>query len=201
MSELLSITASLFMVAVVVSYFLQVRSDVSTPNPATWLIWSIVSIMNSFSYFSVVQGDMFKFFLTVISATGLTIIFFYALRTGKFGKPGWTEIISFTLALVIGIIWRTTGNTILANLSLQLVLVISFYPTISGLIRKELREKPLPWVLAVIAQFFQIASIILDWQTSGGWPALAYPILNGVMGNGSVAVIIYYQIRQRKQGL
>jgi len=149
-----------------------------------------------FSYFSVVGGNLFKSFVTVVAAIGLTVIFIYALRTGKFGRLGRVEFISFALAVAIGIVWKTTGNPILANLSLQAVLMISFYPTINGLIKRELREKPLPWVLAVSAQIFQILSIVLDWQTSGGWPSLVYPILNGVLGNGSVAVIVLHQARQ-----
>jgi len=196
MSELMSIMAGLFMVATVVSYWLQVKRAVSTPNPATWLIWSVVSIMNAFSYFRVVEEDTLKVLAAIVSAVGLSFVFIYTWRMDKFSKIGWVEVVSIILTLGVGLLWKIVG-AVSANLSLQLVLVISFYPTIRGLLKRKLREKPLPWVLAVAAQFFQIGSLILDWDTSGGWIALAYPLLNGVLGNGSVAMIVYLQAKQK----
>ncbi len=195
MSELLSIAASLFMVAVVITYFLQVQNNLSTPNPATWLIWSVVTTMNSISYFFVVNGNWFKFSLSVVVAIGLSTIFLYTLRTGRFGKIGWVEILSFLMAVAIGLVWKTSGNNSLANLSLQVVLAISFIPTIKGLLSRELKERPLPWLLAVSGYSLQVLAILTDWNSD--WVALAYPIVNGIFGNGSVAVIIFYQAKQQ----
>lgn len=194
MSELLSIAASLFMVAVVITYFLQVRDNVSTPNPATWLIWSVVSTMNCISYFSVVEGNVFKFFVTVIVAVGLSIVCIYTLRTGRFGKIGWVEIISLLLAVAVGVVWKTAGPK-LANLALQVIFVISFIPTIRGLIKGELKERPRPWILAVTAYVCQVLSLLADWQ--GDWISLVYPVVNGIIGNGSVAAIILYQAKHQ----
>lgn len=201
MSDLISIVASLFMVGVVITYLGQVIKNSSTPNPATWVIWSIVSTMNAISYFSVVQDDILKASTSAISAVGLSIVFIYSLAKGKMGKIGLVEILSFLMAIIIGFLWKKTGNASMANLSLQLIFIVSFIPTIRGLLKRELKEKPLPWILAVISQGLLGLAIIFDWQSAGGWIALAYPIINGVIGNGIVAIIVIWQDHKRHLAL
>lgn len=192
MSEFFSLLSSITVLAVMISYFKQVVKGVSTPNPSTWLIWVIVSAMNMISYFIVVHGDIIKSLITVVTVFCLTLIFIYSLFRGKFGKIGRVEIISFSGALIIGIFWKMTGNAIVSNLLLQLLLLSSFFPTGIGLLRYELLEKSLPWDLAVCAYIFMSIAIILDWKR-GDWVALVHPIVNGIIGNGGIALIIHVQ--------
>lgn len=192
MSEFFSLLSSVTVLLVMASYFRQVVGGVSTPNPSTWLVWVIVSAMNMISYFIVVRGDIIKSLITVVTAICITLIFIYSLFKGKFGRVGYVEIISFFGALIIGIFWKMTGNAIVSNLLLQLLLLISFFPTGIGLLRHELLEKSLPWDLAVCAYIFMSIAIILDWKR-GDWVALVHPIVNGIVGNGGVALIIHVQ--------
>lgn len=192
MSNIFSVFSCAIMATAAFTYFRQVLKGKSTPNPATWLIWAVVAIMNATTYHTVVEGDNLKFLMTAISAFGITLIFFYSFFKGKFTKPGEVEIICLLMAFTIGIFWRTTKNDIATNLLLQAILLISFYPTIRGLWKHGAREKHLPWSLSVIAYTFLALSIITDWD-KGGWVALAHPILNGVIGNGGVVFFTYKQ--------
>ena len=193
MSQLFVIIGNLLMVAVLVTYFKQVKEGTSIPNPSTWLLWVVVSLMNAVSYFLVVQENLWQSMYVLVATTGLTVIFIYSVMKGKFGKIGTMEKISFVLALAVGILWKTTGSADLANLSLQVIFVISFIPTIHGLLTHKLKEKGLPWNLAVASYAFITAGILTS--ESYRWIALVYPIVNGILGNGSVALIVALQER------
>lgn len=188
MAHVLSILASLCICAVIVMYYRQVAKGHSTPNPATWLIWLVLGIMNAVSYFVVVRGNYFEWAITGFAAVGLSAIF-YALRKGKFGDLGWTEIVCGTLCLLVGVVWKITGDAITANILLQVIYVISFIPTAFGLLFKDAKEKAPPWNLAVLAYTLVVIAIIIDWG-EGSWLELVHPIANGIVGNGSIALII-----------
>ena len=198
MVELFSGLASLLIVLVLVAYFKQVIKGQSTPNPATWLIWSIVCTMNAVSYFLVVKGNLWQSSITIIVAVGLSSIFVYSLVKGKFGKLGKTEVICFVSAVIVGILWQITGDANLANILLQGVFLISFVPTVLGLLKRELKEKALPWNLAVVSYSCLLISVIIDIENAG-WIALVHPIANGIIGNGSVALIVNLQARKPEE--
>lgn len=192
MSQLLSVLASVLITIVMFCYARQVVLGTSTPNPATWLIWTVVTAMNTTTYFSVVQGNPWKTAVTSIVAFMVFLIFVYSLARGKFTGMKWAEVACAATALCVGVFWRITGDVVLANLLLQLVFLISFTPTVLRLLRNESREEPFPWDLAVVAYSVMIGAIVADWG-SGSPVALAHPILNGIVGNGCVSIAIRLQ--------
>ncbi len=192
MSNVLSVLSSLCILAVYLTYYIQVRKGTSVPNPATWLIWTVVILMNSVTYFSFMHGDWLKSLYTAVAAVCVASLFIFSVVKGKFGRIGWTEWAALALCIFVGVLWKTTGNAIVANLALQTVLFISFLPTAIGLLKKELREGPMPWSLATFAYVLTVISLLLDWRP-GNASSLAYPIVNGVMGNGLIAAIAWRQ--------
>ena len=196
-SDMCSVVASLMMLAVLVTYLKQLVEGSSTPNPATWFIWASVGIINSITYFYTAREELFQFLTTAVAAMGLCIIFIYALYRGRIGKVELTEKVSFLLAAVVMVIWRVSGDPVMANLSLQVVYFVSFIPTVKGLLEHRLKEKPLPWDLAVIAYSFMILAVLLRWGIENP-EALAFPIVNGIIGNGIVSVIVHTQLRTKK---
>jgi hypothetical protein len=188
---ILTVLANVLMVGVIITYFRQVRNGTSVPNPATWLIWTVVSVMNAISYFVVMQGNLWQSLISIVMTVGFLITFSYSLLRGKFAALDFFEEVTLVLVFVIGILWKTTGETELANLALQVIFLISFVLTIRGLLAGKLREKPLPWVLAFFSYVCVIISLTLQPDVS--WIAYAYPIVNGILGNGSVMAIILFQ--------
>ena len=89
----------------------------------------------------------------------------------------------------------TASESRIVSSLLQVILVISFFPTIRGLLKHELREKGLPWNLSVLAYSLMVLAILVDPTVENRAIALVYPIVNGVLGNGSVALIIWLQAR------
>ncbi len=101
------------------------------------------------------------------------------------------EIIMFGLAIAIGIFWQITSNDRISNLILQVIYIISFVPTISGIIRKRSKEHPTAWIAASISYLFSIISIALANQID--WIAFIHPVVIGLLGNGIVAALIIHQ--------
>jgi hypothetical protein len=189
MTEILTVTASIFSLLAVRAYFIQLNRGESTPNPATWLIWIVVIIINTVTYFSVVNQNIWLTLSSIVLTLAFSLIFIFAIFKGKFTRVGRVEVISIILAVAIGIYWQTTNDAILANLALQIIFLISFYPTVIGLLKRDLKEKPMPWIFGSFSYLFSIIAVSLNIDTVS-WVALGFPVIN-LIGNGGVALIVW----------
>lgn len=189
MTILFSISASIFNLLSGGSYLIQVIKGKSIPNPATWLIWVVVTIINTLTYFSVVQGNFWVSLSSIVLAVGILFIFLFSLVKGKFSKLGKIEIISLLTAFGIGLFWKLSGNYIISNIALQAVFLISFYPTLVALLRGQTREQPLAWFFASTSYTLQIVNVFVS---ASPLFALAFPIVN-LIGNGSIGLIAWFQ--------
>jgi hypothetical protein len=185
-SELLSVLSGVAMLVFVVMYLRQIVLGASTPNPGTWIIWSTVMAMNTASYYFVVGENLWTVLMPVIITLGTLAILAYSCVAGRLGRVGAIEIIVLLLAGAVGIFWATTRDPVASNVMMQIVLIVSFIPTVVGLLRGELRETHLSWDCAVLSYGLLIASVLCtsNWT----WVQLAFPFLNGIVGNGSVAI-------------
>jgi len=190
-SEILSILSGLMMAGVIAFYLRQVVNASSIPNPATWFIWFVVLGLNTVTYYFVSRGNIWRVITPAVTTAGILVILIYAFAKGRIGKVGTVEVVCLCLATVIGIFWKTTKDSNLSNLMLQIVLLISFVPTVVGLLRGNLREKSPPWDLAVLSYSLLIISILIG--RSWTWIQLAHPIINGIVGNGSIAFIVRWK--------
>jgi hypothetical protein len=189
MSELFSSLSGLTMIVAVSIYFVRVVGGTVTPNPTTWMIWLVVMTMNTVTYYFVSQGNFLQIITPLAVACGTLLVVLFSFLKGKFGKIGKIDVIVLCLSCAVGIFWKTTGDPVVSNLMMQIILLISFIPTVVGLIKGRLREKCLVWNLGVLSYCFLMVSILLS--PSWTWTQLVYPFLNGVVGNGSVAVVVF----------
>lgn len=202
-AEFLGIISGLLMIPVYITYYLQVRKGDSIPNPSTWLIWLVVMLLNGATYSSMV-GNPFKSLIAIVVPVLLFLMFLYLLTRRKFAKIKKTDVAVLILVLIIGVFWKITNNPKISNLFLQVIMLFSFWPTIEGLIWGDLKEKPIPWMFAVVAYLFTIAANSFDfkgWNDFDSWAKLAYPIINGIIGNGSIAVIAIIKNKRSKASL
>jgi len=190
MSDLFSVLSAVGLAACIVNYFFQVYRGDSTPNTATWLIWTVVMSINSLTYMEVVGSIKALSSLTVNA--GIIAIFVYSLFRGKFTEVSHADLTCLVLACAVGAVWQISDNAKLATVALQGVFLISFWPTINGLLKKRAREYPLTWDIAVAAYVCLVIAVLLDWQNQH-WTAIAFPLVNGVIGNGSVALLAHIQ--------
>ncbi len=160
-----------------------------TPNAATWAIWGSVNVVNSVTYFKVVDGDLSRWAATGAACLGSLLILGYAAFNKRFSKIGPTEWMILAIAGVIVYYWRTSGDDVMANLLLQAVYVLSFIPTVLGVLKGN-KENILPWYIAVVSYMIMTTNLVIHWQPEQQLVSLVHPILIGVMGNGSVAIAI-----------
>ena len=179
-------------------YFRQTLKGQSTPNPSTWAIWLFVGIINTITYFSVTNNNLWQTFVVIAVTFSVSIVFIYSLFKGKFTKVSKIEIIVFILALAIGIFWQITSNDRMSNLLLQGIYAISYIPTVTGIIKGTGKEHYIAWIAAFIAYSFSIVSVATGPQVD--WIAYVHPIVNGLIGNGIVIVLVLYK-NSRRMGL
>lgn len=177
-------------------YFAQILKSQSTPNPASWLIWLLTGVINAFTYFSVTNGNIPQTFIVVAVLFSTFCIFLYSLWKGRFTKISRIEIISLLLAIAIGIFWQTTSDARTSNLLLQAIYLISYIPTVLGVLRGSARENPTSWSIILVAYIFATLSVV--YGPHADWVAFANPLVNGLLGTGSaVAAILYSNSRKR----
>ena len=177
-------------------YFRQTLKGQSTPNPSTWAIWLLVGIINSITYFSITNNNLWQSFIVIAVTFSVFIVFIYSLFKGKFSRISKIEIIVFILAIAILIFWQMTSNDRVSNLLLQAVYVVSYVPTVSGIIKGTGKEHYVAWIAAFIAYLFSTISIGFDPQVD--WVAFVHPIVNGLLGNGVIVGLTLYKKSKNK---
>ncbi|MFZ5364809.1 MAG: hypothetical protein ACOZBH_01240 [Patescibacteria group bacterium] len=193
-SEMLGLVSSLLIIPVYFIYLKQISKGESIPNPATWIILLVVMSMNAVT-FAIMVISWEKCLLAIFCAAMTIIVFVYSYIKRKFVEFSKLDYFCLALAAAVGILWLTTGNARLANLMLQIILFVSFVPIWVGLKSGRLKEKSPPWILGVISYCLTLAVIISNW--SGDIAQLLYPLVNGILGNGSVAVMAIHYNRKR----
>src|SRR3989344_5580677 len=113
MIQIISIIAGLFNLVAGSGYLRQVIKNESTPNPATWIIWVVVTILNTATYFSVVGENSWIALSSGITALMIFIIFVTSLFKGKFTKLNRIDTVALILAIGIGIFWQVSGNALI----------------------------------------------------------------------------------------
>ncbi|MFC1687106.1 hypothetical protein ACFL0L_00820 [Patescibacteria group bacterium] len=169
-------------------YFKQAFKNQSTPNPATWSIWFFIGIINTVTFFSVTNNNIWQSFIVIAVTFSLFIVVLYAFLRGKFSKITKIEIVVFVLALAIGIFWQITSNDRMSNLLLQGIYVISYIPTVTGIITGRVKEHQAAWATVVIAYSFSTLALVFGTQID--WVAFVHPIVNGLLGNGVIVALI-----------
>jgi len=198
LTGLLSVAAGLLELASTSIYIRRLVQGKTILNTTTWLVALITMTMNTVSYIMVVHAELAEILLPILINIGIIIIFFYALLKGRFAKIDLVDTVVLGLSLVIGVIWKTTNNAELANVALQVVLLISLVPMVVGLIKGTLRDHHLPWVLSWLAYLLQTIIVLLD-SSGWHWSELAFPVGNGLIGNGAIVLAVLWQQRYGKQ--
>jgi small basic protein len=173
-----------------------VRSGASTPHPVTWITWVAVSFINLITYYTIVSDSPWKISTAIVGFVSMSIICGYSFFLKSNPKISNFDKIIIVLTIAIGVMWQTTNNDRLANILVQIIFAISYLPTIKGLISGKVKEKPFPWWLAVSSYSLQIIAILIAFN--GDFLQLLFPIVNGILGNGSVAVLSTIKNKQNQ---
>jgi len=197
LSQLFSVIGSLAILSAYGIYFKQMKKGKSTPNPASWGIFFLAGLVNTLTYLSVVEGNIWQSLYVITVTICLFGVVIYSLSKGNFTKVRSLEIVTFIIAIGIGIFWQIADNARVANLLLQSIYVIGYIPTYIGIINNTAKEKYTAWLLAVLGYSFATLSLISDWPSD--WIAFVSPILNGILGNGIAVILIVVFLKNKKK--
>lgn len=174
------------MIVVIGMYLSQVVQAKSEPNPAAWLIAAITAVLNSITYILAVDGDWIKGSITIVTAIGITVIFGFSWKAGKFAPLQLIDKLILGVCTIGGVLWILIDDPRVSHLIMQSAMCLSFVPIVWGIWKRTLREHPTAWSIAITAYMITILSIF--WNFDDNWASLAFPFFNGVLGNGAVAI-------------
>jgi len=167
------------------------------PNPVSFGIWWIVDIINCITYL-----DFSKHWVgPVIMPLGATIIVIIGIiRKAKVGKLNWIEWSSIVVCFISLLIYLFTGDSLVSNIIIQVILFVGFIPMVVKLIKEEEYYEPiLPWLLFVIGWSFTTAITLRDhnsiaeiFSSTKSIVELIYPVINGVLGCAVVLLLSVY---------
>jgi hypothetical protein len=132
---------------------------------------------------------MFAVLAVATSTAIVSFIFLVSLIKSKFSRISHIDIISLVVAVGVGVFWKVSNDAVIANIALQVLFVISFFPTINGLLKGVARERPVPWLLGTAAYIVQIVIVLSNPITL--W-AVTFPLIQ-IIGQGTIAFLAYRQ--------
>ena len=195
MIQIFGILSGILMLLAGVFFLLQVKKGSSTPNLTTWLIILLVSLINTFTFYKIVNENIYQVLVMFVSFLTVIVIFFYALSKAKFAKLTSFDLIILGMAIFVGILWKVSSDDRIANFLVQLVTFIANSATVVGLLRKRLREYYVSWLFAISAYTTAIIGFALS--SNQDWLAYFGPMLNGIIGNGIVVIICITQKKNK----
>lgn len=192
----LSAFAGVLAVVTYATYAWQIHASTSTPNPATWLIWLVVGVLNTATYATILQARRHEAIIAAAVTVCVAIIFTYSLVCGKFSPVSRLDTYCAAAGGFALLFWAITGRTRAAHFLIQLIYLISYIPTVAGMRRGSVRESAPAWILATLAYTVATFSVIVDFN--GDWLTLLYPLITGVFANAAIAHLAIKGDRSRR---
>ena len=188
----LGITAALLHIIAYILYNKQMRAGQSQPNIASWSIWAFLAILSAFTYHEM-SGDTVAALQFFAGSVACVVTFFYALGIGKFSWPRLKEWGLFGLGVLAAFVWWIFRSATGANIIIVIAFVISFIPTLEGVLRDPFRETPMSWMFWALAFFVTSFNVILR---EGKFIALLAPVVL-LFAHGSIAVLSTQKRKER----
>jgi len=180
---ILGVIAAVMHVVAFVTHAWQTRKGTSSPNPATWILWSFISMLNCVSFITM-REHWAVGLLPLVSSVSCIVVFLFYLLGNEFSKLKFGESVALALGIVAVWVWWHYRSAVYANLVLQPAIVISFLPTLNEVWKDSSKEKCLPWFIWSFAYIFILVAIFLEWENKP--LQLVYPInclfLHGIVG-------------------
>jgi hypothetical protein len=144
------------MVVGMVPYVMSVIEKKTILNHSSWIIWSTIGIINFVAYAS--AGEKETLWFVGISALNPTILFFMSL---KYGVKKWlaTDTYCLLLAAAAIIIWKVTGNPVLALAAGLVADSLGIVPVVCKVIKEPFTENLTGWSIGLLASFCNLIAV------------------------------------------
>ncbi|MDP3725980.1 MAG: hypothetical protein Q8R36_02160 [bacterium] len=191
MSDITAVAGKIAGIVCVIAYYPYIRAILrgeTTPNRATWWIWTVVGFMLGASYFS--SGANHTIWVPVVFIIGPLAV---AILSIKYGEGGWTRfdrrcLLGAGVSLVLWWIFSSPLIALLINLFIDFMGVL---PTIRKAYHKPESENRTAWTL-----FFAGNTVNLFAVESWTFAISVYPIYM-FLGSGLLVAFLFIR-RNRK---
>lgn len=153
---LIGVAAGFVFILGLLPYLVTIWQGKTRPNRASWWIWTVVSFNLVASYFS--SGASNTIWLPICTAICHLII---AIISLKFGGGGWNRFDRVCLfgAGISLLLWRQFNSPLVALLMNILIDFLGSLPTMRKSYYEPQTEAPLPWIIFLVASFFNVIAI------------------------------------------
>lgn len=166
--------ATIFQVSASLWYLSTIYRHETVLNPASWGLWSVLTILNTITYFFTSDAPIIAL-IPALSALSTTAVFISSLLLHARVPLDWLDESAIIIGILSAGVWVGSGSAALASVTLQVAFMIGFLPTFRSLIKKTSHEPLGPWILWVIAYLFTMAAVT---QSGAGSAAeYAYPFM------------------------
>lgn len=160
MQELTAITVSVINIIIALAYLVLLIKKKIKPALAMWLFFSLAVSMSLITYLK--EGN-YGFWDNALNTADLfmtifvtILIFIFGDKSTKFDK---FDLVCLGVVGIIVIFWIITQNHLVANLGIQLILIIAYFPVVKRMLKaKENTESFFIWILLMIAPFISLVS-------------------------------------------
>ncbi len=171
-----------------IPYILAILRGKTTPNRATWLIWTVVSTISLLSYNA--GGAVNTIWYPISDAVAPFIILILSIRRGE---GGWTKLDCSCLVIAgIGVFfwWFLQSATIALCFSL-IADAMGAIPTIVKAYRRPASEDRIAWTMTFIAIVVNLAAVE-NWSSFSIW---IYPIYMFI-SMGTITALLWISPRK-----
>ncbi len=173
-----------------IPYIYEVLAKKTVPSRASWLIWSISTIIIAFSV--QLTGTHEAVWFPILDAVGCTLIFLLAI---PYGSGGWTKTdrISFAICLASLIVWYFSGSALVALLMNLSVYVSGYIPTIAKVWKNSHNESFLAWTFFFAGTVLNLIAVLIGNDT--GFAVWFYPVIL-MTAVGSLYVLLFKKFKK-----
>jgi hypothetical protein len=183
--QILGLIAGILISVGYIPYVYEVLIKKTVPSRASWIIWSISTIIIAVSV--QLTGTTEAIWFPILDAAGCTLIFLLSI---PYGSGGWNKAdkISFAICAVSLVIWYFTGNALIALLMNLSVYVSGYIPTIGKVWRDPRHESRLAWSFFFIGTVTNLIAVIIGNDT--GFAVWIYPVVL-MVAVGSLYLLLF----------
>ncbi len=191
MKLLVFIIVSLLNIYVAVTYFRLLKKKRIKPALAMWLFFTIAVSMSLVTYIK--EGD-YNFWDNALNTTDLFMVTFVSFTilflgddSSKFTK---FDLLCLGVVAAIIIFWAITQNHWVANIGIQLIMIISYFPVIKRMLKAKENTEPFSvWIVMMVTPFISLIS-------SEGILAAVYAL----RATACTGILLFLMYRIKKRG-
>ncbi len=160
MREFSIISVSLLNLIITIRYCWLLYKGKTKPALAMWVFFTIAVGMSLITYLA---KDNFSIWDNILNTTDLILVLTVSIAIAIWGDKS-SKFTKFDTGCLIAVIvailfWAITQNHLITNLSIQLIMVVSYFPVIKRLFESKENTEPFSvWLLMMLVPVFSLLS-------------------------------------------